>query len=294
VAKRRWASTGRRRLHIDFHLHLALKELDVFYESSRDSGKELPPTKRTIQVLSVDELIRDLDRASLDVGVFQADGRPDKEVPFEPLLSKALQVLGQYVTRFIFFAGIRLFTFSQDGEEGISRMLSQMEAFKIRGVKVVPSMEERYPNAPFWYPLYEALSFSRHVILFHTGQTFFPGTKLKYNHPLHLDEVAVDFPNLSIVMAHFGFPWFLDALSVARRHPNVYVDISGLSLSALDLMPWRLIESSIPEKVIFGSDYPICRPSEVVNLLDGLPIQSKTKERILGENACRVLGLGKK
>jgi predicted TIM-barrel fold metal-dependent hydrolase len=281
-------------LHIDFHLHLALKELDVFYDSARDSGKELPPTRRRIQVLSVDELINDLDRASIDVGVFQADGRPDKEVPIEPLISKALQVLDRYVMRFIFFAGVRLFTYGQEGEECISRMISQMEAFKIRGLKIVPSTEERYPNTHFWYPLYEALSFSRHVILFHTGQTFFPGEKLKYNHPLHLDEVAVDFPNLSIVMAHFGFPWFLDALSVARRHPNVYVDISGLSLNALGLMPWGLIESSIPEKVIFGSDYPICRPSEVVTLLDYLPIQSKTKERILGENARQVLRLEKK
>jgi predicted TIM-barrel fold metal-dependent hydrolase len=275
-------------VHIDFHIHLALKELDVVYEGAEDSGKKLPVLRKDIQVLPVDSLIADLDRASIDLGVFQADGRPDKKVSLDLLMRSALGALGRHALRFIFFAGVGLFPYAQEGEKGISPILSLMKQYHIRGLKIVPSREIRYPNEPFWYPLYEALSDSKHVILFHTGQTFFPQDKLKYNHPLALDEVAVDFPNLSIVMAHFGFPWFLDALSIARRHPNVFVDLSGLSLGALELMPWKLIESSIQDKVLFGSDYPMGKPSEVVTFLDHLPIKSETKEKILGANACRI------
>jgi predicted TIM-barrel fold metal-dependent hydrolase len=278
-----------KKLHIDFHIHLALKELEAIYESAKDSGKKLPVLKKNIQVLPVDDLIADLDRASMDLGVFQADGRPDKEVSLDLLIPTALEALGKYALRFIFFAGVGLFPSVQEGEKGIPHSLSLMKQFNIRGLKIIPSREERYPNDPFWYPLYEAFSYSKHVILFHTGQTFFPQAKLKYNHPLALDEVAVDFPNLSMVMAHFGFPWFLDALSIARRHPNVFVDISALSLGALELMPWKLIESSIQDKVLFGSDYPMYRPSEAVTLLDHLPIESETKEKILGGNACQIL-----
>jgi len=276
-------------VHIDFHIHLALKELEAVYETAEDSGKRLPILRRDIQILPVDSLIADLDRASIDLGVFQADGRPDKKVSLDLLIPSALEALGKHALRFIFFAGVGLFPFVQEGEKGISPILSLTKQYNIRGLKIVPSQEKRYPNDPFWYPLYEALSYSRHIILFHTGQTFFPQDKLKYNHPLALDEVAVDFPNLSIVMAHFGFPWFLDALSIVRRHSNVFVDISGLSLGALELMPWKLIESSIQDKVLFGSDYPMGRPSEVVTFLDHLPIKSETKEKILGGNAYRIL-----
>jgi len=276
-------------VHIDFHIHLALRELEAIYESAEESGKRLTLVRRGIPIFSVEELLADLDRASINVGVFQADGRPDKKVSFDLLIPPALEALGKYALRFIFFAGVGLFPFTHEGEKGMPPLLSLMKQYHIRGLKIVPSREERYPNDPFWYPLYEALSLSGHVILFHTGQTFFPQDKLKYNHPLALDEVAVDFPNLSIVMAHFGFPWFLDALSIARRHPNVFVDISGLSLGAMESMPWKLIESSIQDKVLFGSDYPMCRPSEAVTLLDELPVKPETKEKILGGNACRIL-----
>ena len=276
-------------MHVDFHIHLALKELEILYEKAKDTGKKLPVTKKGVQVLSVAELISDLNTASIDLGVLLADGRPDKKISFGPFISKALEVLGEHAMRFVFFGGVGLFPSVQEGKKGVAPLLSQMGRFKIQGLKIVPSLEERYPNDPFWYPLYEGLSYSRHIILFHTGQTFFPQTKLKYNHPLAVDEVAVDFPDLIIIMAHFGFPWFLDAFSIARRHPNVFVDISGLSLSALDLMPWNLIESSIPEKVIFGSDYPFYRPSEVATFLDRLPIKSQTKENILGGNGCQIL-----
>jgi predicted TIM-barrel fold metal-dependent hydrolase len=254
----------------------------------------MPILRKSLSILSAGELVADLERASIDLGIILAEGRPDKRVSLELLISSALNVLGSYTSRFIFFSGVGVVPSVREGKDGILSLISLLEKFQIKGLKIIPSREEMYPNDPLWYPLYEEMSYSSRVVLFHTGQTFFPQSKLKYNHPLAFDEVAVDFPNLRIIMAHFGFPWFLDSLCIARRHPNVFVDISGLSLGALELMPWKLIESSIPEKVIFGSDYPIYRPSEVVTFLDYLPIKPDTKERILGGNAHQVLELKKK
>jgi predicted TIM-barrel fold metal-dependent hydrolase len=280
-------------VHIDFHIHLALKEIEYIYDKARHSRPHHLARAKPIQLLSVEELVADLDQASIDQGVFLADGRPGKEVSPELLLSSAIKALGIHAARFILFAGTRLFPSIWEGERGVAQFLAFLENFQVKGLKIIPSGEGRYPNDPAFHSLYEAMCDSRRIIIFHTGQSFFPESRLKFNHPLALDDVAVDFPALRIVMAHFGFPWFMEALSIARRHSNVFVDISALTMVALEMMPWKLIESSIADKVLFGSDYPIHRPSEAIRVLDRLPIRSETKEKIMGANAYRLLWEGK-
>ena len=208
-------------MHIDFHMHLALKETESIYDKARDSRHHHPFRVKPIQLLSVEELVADLDQASIDQRVFLADGRPSKEVSPELLLSSAIKALGIHASRFILFAGTRLFPSIWEGERGVAQFLAFLEKFQVKGLKIIPSGEGRYANDPAFHSLYEGIRDSRRIIIFHTGQSFFPQTRLKFNHPLALDDVAVDFPALPIVMAHFGLPWFMEALSIARRHSNL-------------------------------------------------------------------------
>lgn len=160
-----------------------------------------------------------------------------------------------------------------------------------RGVKLYPVYQYHYTNDPRLYPLYAKAQELGLPVLVHTGSSVFKGARIKYGDPLHLDDVAIDFPDLTIVMAHSGRPfWYAQAFWMARRHENVYMEVSGLpAKKLLDYFP-RLEE--ISHKVIYGSDWP-GNPDLRRNVaaIQALPLSEEAKRRILYENAARVLGL---
>ena len=106
----------------------------------------------------------------------------------------------------------------------------------IRGLKLHPPLQQFFPNDRIAYPLYEVFAEARLPVLFHTGHsgigTGMPGgggIRLKYGHPMPIDDVAVDFPDMPIIMAHPSFPWQDEAISVCLHKPQVYIDLSGWS-----------------------------------------------------------------
>ena len=106
----------------------------------------------------------------------------------------------------------------------------------VRGLKLHPPLQQFFPNDRIAYPLYEVFAEARLPVLFHTGHsgigTGMPGgggIRLKYGHPMPIDDVAVDFPDLPIIMAHPSFPWQDEAISVCLHKPQVYIDLSGWS-----------------------------------------------------------------
>ena len=160
-----------------------------------------------------------------------------------------------------------------------------------RGIKVYPVYQHHYTNDPRMYPLYAKAQELGIPALVHTGSSAFRGARIKYGDPLHLDDVAIDFPDLALLMAHCGRPfWYEQAFWMARRHPNVYLEISGLpAKKLLEYFP-RL--EDIPEKVVYGSDWPgNPYPRRNIEAINGLPLSSESKARILGDNAARLLGL---
>ncbi len=159
-----------------------------------------------------------------------------------------------------------------------------------RGLKIHPVHQLFYPNDPRVYPLYEVAQSAGIPVMFHTGSSLFPGAKIKYGDPIYLDEVAVDFPRLEIVMSHGGRGfWYEKAAFLARIRPNLYIDVCGLpSHRLLQLYP-RLERDA--NKFLFGSDWP---GGDMKRSLDGflsLPISDEAKEAILFRNASRILGL---
>jgi hypothetical protein len=160
-----------------------------------------------------------------------------------------------------------------------------------RGVKLYPSYQHYYPNEQRMYPLYQAAQDLGIPVSFHIGSSVFRGTRMKYCDPLHLDDVAVDFPELNVVMAHAGRGfWYDRAFFLAKLHANLYLEISGLPPSKL--MSYFPELDRLTEKVIFGSDWPgmrwIRRNMEAIGKL---PLPAEGIERILGGNAARLLRL---
>lgn len=160
----------------------------------------------------------------------------------------------------------------------------------VRGLKLYPSYQFYYPNDARVYPLYELCQAHGLPVLMHIGSSVIPGTRMKYCDPLHLDDVAVDFPDLVLVMAHGGRGfWYEECAFLASHHANLYIDIAGLVPARLrDHFP--RLERLVP-KMVFGSDWPAMpkSPLENARAVAGLGLGDDALDTLLWRNAARLL-----
>ena len=185
------------------------------------------------------------------------------------------------------------------GKAGAREARRLVADFGIRGFKFHPTMQGFYPNDRGAYGLYEAIAESGLPALFHTGQTGVGsgmaggnGMRLKYSNPMYLDDVAVDFPTMPIILAHPSFPWQEEALAVAQHKPNVYIDLSGWSPKYFPPILVRYANSILKHKMLFGSDWPVIAPDRWLKDFETLDIKPEVRPLILKENAKKLLGLG--
>jgi predicted TIM-barrel fold metal-dependent hydrolase len=160
-----------------------------------------------------------------------------------------------------------------------------------KGVKLYPSYNHFYPNDSRMYPLYSLAQQERLPVLVHTGSSVFKGSKIKYADPLHLDEVAADFPDLVLLMAHGGRGiWYDRAFFLSRLHPHLYLEISGLPPKNL-LKYFPDMENNI-DKFVYGSDWPAIQTiSSNIEAIKKLRLTEESKKKILYDNAAKILGL---
>jgi predicted TIM-barrel fold metal-dependent hydrolase len=184
------------------------------------------------------------------------------------------------------------------GAEGVTAARRLIRDYKVRGFKFHPSVQEFFPNDRLAYPLYEVIAEAKLPALFHTGQTGVGaktrgggGIRLKYSHPLYLDDVAADFPDMPIILAHPSFPWQEEALSVATHKPQVYIDLSGWSPKYFPPILVQYANTLLKDRVLFGSDYPVIAPEKWVEEFEKLPIKPEVRALIMKENAARLLQL---
>jgi predicted TIM-barrel fold metal-dependent hydrolase len=167
-----------------------------------------------------------------------------------------------------------------------------------RGFKFHPPMQAFYPNERRFYELYEVLAGAKVVALFHTGQTALGqgapgggGVRLKYGNPIFLDDVAVDFPEMPIIMAHPSFPWQDEALSVALHKPRAYIDLSGWSPKYFPPQLVHYANTLLKTKMLFGSDHPMITADRWLADFEQAGFRDEVKPLLLKENAARLLGL---
>ena len=184
------------------------------------------------------------------------------------------------------------------GAEGVQAAKRLIAQYKVKGFKFHPSVQEFAPNDRMAYPLYEAIAEAKLPALFHTGQTGVGagtrcggGIRLKYSNPMLLDDVAADFPDMPIVLAHPSFPWQEEALSVATHKPQVYIDLSGWSPKYFPPILVQYANTLLKDKILFGSDYPVITPERWMADFDKLDIKPEVRPKILKENAARLLNL---
>jgi uncharacterized protein len=184
------------------------------------------------------------------------------------------------------------------GKMGAREARRLIEQFGVRGFKFHPSAQEFYPNDRSAYALYEVIAEAGLPALFHTGHTGIGagmrgggGVHLKYSNPMYLDDVAVDFPDMPIIMAHPSFPWQDEAISVCLHKPQVYIDLSGWSPKYFPPQLVQYANTLLKHKVLFGSDYPLITPDRWLADFEKIAIRDEVRPLILKENAIKLLGL---
>ncbi len=173
--------------------------------------------------------------------------------------------------------------------------VEQLVKLGIRLIKIHPPHQLLFPNdyrtgVKELEIIYRAAEANGIPVMFHTGTSIFPGARNKYGDPIHVDDVAVDFPKLRILLAHGGRPlWMETAFFLVRRHPNVYLDISGIPPKALLKYFPRLHE--IAAKTLFGTDWPGPGVPDIKRNLDdfrALPLPEAVKQQILSTTALSI------
>ncbi len=169
-----------------------------------------------------------------------------------------------------------------------------LERGLVKGLKFYPGYEPFYPNdsrLKVWYEM--AIEYDVPV-MFHSGDTYAPTGRVKYSHPLHIDDLAVDFPDLKIVICHVGNPWIKDCMEMVYKNQNVYADISGLVLGDFSEKFERYLKNEIeqmityagnPQYLLYGTDWPISNMHSYLKFMDQLEIPDDRKELILWKNA---------
>jgi hypothetical protein len=183
------------------------------------------------------------------------------------------------------------------GKLGVREARELIEA-GVRGFKFHPNTQAFWPNDPEFFPLYEVIAQAGLIALFHSGTTGIGaglpgggGVRLKYSNPMAVDDVAAEFPELDIILAHPSFPWQDEALAIAVHKPNVYIDLSGWSPKYFPDNLVQYTNTLLRHKMLFGSDYPLISPDRWLSDFEKLPIRDEVRPLVLKENAAKLLGL---
>jgi predicted TIM-barrel fold metal-dependent hydrolase len=277
---------------IDVHTHAwksALQLDEPPNESQAAMGRyfRYQPQHQTVPEMA--DLYRRLRMAFV---VFSVDG--DKSSSRKVTNEEVAELAHKHSDVAIPFASIN----PHRGAEGVRLARKLIKDYGVKGFKFHPSVQDFYPNDRMAYPLYEVIAEAKLPALFHTGQTGVgagtragSGIRLKYSNPMLLDDVAADFADMPIILAHPSFPWQEEALSVATHKPQVYIDLSGWSPKYFPPILVQYANTLLKDKILFGSDYPVIDPERWMAEFEKLNIKPEVRPLILKENAVKLLNL---
>jgi hypothetical protein len=280
---------------VDYHAHpvfrSTLKKDPPLYMAARHFR-----LKDEVVPENIADMVRHMDEGNVEKAVIMAlDTTASDHWAFQGQFltnDGVAEIVKTYPDRFIGYGAVD--PRRPDAVEEVERCIKEL---KFKGMKFHPGAVRLYPNdEKYFYPIYEKCVELGVPVQSHCGTTGLYFTKIKYTMPLGYDDVAVDFPTLKLVLLHFGIGgWHDQAMSVAFRHPNVYIDISGASPR---IIPQSIILAAntpfYQDKIIFGTDYPFVGMAQWFSTFNKVLKDvwtPETKRKVLRENA---LGLHEK
>ncbi|WP_375203283.1 amidohydrolase family protein [Hyphococcus sp.] len=173
-----------------------------------------------------------------------------------------------------------------------------IEDYGVKGFKFHPPIQNFHPNDPMAWPIYEVIAEYGLPAIFHTGHSGMGtgmrgggGIRLKYGQPMMVDDVAVDFPDMKIILAHPSWPWTDESLSMALHKENVYIDLSGWSPKYFPKQVIHYANTQLKHKMLFGSDFPLIKPDKWMAAAQNAGFREEVMPMIMKDNAAKLLGL---
>jgi uncharacterized protein len=281
---------------IDFHTHpVLIREFVEKYPEYERAARQVFKIGNNFQPLET--FFLQMDAAGIERAVLQPiDCRRARKNGVSS--NEQVVELCRRSDRFIGFASV------DPLRKGAARELeSAIKTMGLKGLKLDPSLQAFPPGDPRVSAVYEAAAALGIPLLIHTGMSWAPETPLDLGHPLLLEPAIRRWPTLSFVLAHFGWPWVWEATALALKYPNVYLDTACLYYDGPEeffqfvfskQIPTTVIERSLRNKVVFGSNYPRVEIKNMVRALKSLALTEGCLKKIFRENAERLLKMNNK
>ena len=178
------------------------------------------------------------------------------------------------------------------GMKAIEELKHAVNDLGMRGAAVDPYLAQIYANDAKYYPIYSKCCELDVPIVFTTGPaTLVPNAIIDHVAPRYIDIVARDFPELKIIISHGGYPWVNEAIIVAERNRNVYIDLSEYEHSPMAEAYFQAANTMIADKILYASAHPFVDFKEALQKYENLPLEPAVRQKIMYDNAARLLNL---
>lgn len=278
---------------IDIHTHAEVSSCEPYDEFGRPYDEAANKYFKFDKRPTIEETIAYYRERKIGLVMFTVDSEHQigrRRIPNEEIAEAALANSDIMMA----FASID----PHKGMMGVREAKKLISDYDIKGFKFHPTVQGFHPNDRMAYKLYEVINEAKLPAIFHTGHSGIGtgmkgggGLRLKYSNPIYLDDLAVDFPDMTIIAAHPSWPWQDEALSVCLHKPNVYIDLSGWSPKYFPKQLVQYANTMLKHKILFGTDFPLLTPDRWLKDFEEAGFKDEVKPLILRENAVKMLKL---
>lgn len=241
-------------------------------------------------------LLESMENNSIDYSIILSSYKVDRN---RPSVSQIIASMKNYdnKNKLGVVAG---FTIDNHTDEDLKNYRTWLKDKIIRGIKLYCGYEYYYPSNEKYQQIYDMCVEFGSPVMIHTGSTLSNTAKIKFSHPLNIDDVAVDNPELKIIMCHIGNPWIIDCQEILYKNRNVYADISGLIIGDFTLDAERYYATKLNEllsyvgkkhRLLFGSDWPICNMESYLRFVQKMELDKESLDLLMFKNAKNIFGL---
>ena len=278
---------------IDIHTHAEVSCWNPFDAYGEEYDRAADKYFRSSRRPTIAESVASYRERKIGLVMFTVDAEAQmgrRRIPNEEIAEAAQQNQDMMIA----FASID----PHKGKMGAREARRLVEEHGVKGFKFHPTVQGFYPQDKMAWPIYEVVAEFGMPAIFHSGHSGIGsgmrcggGLRLEYSNPMHLDDVAIAFPDMQIVIAHPSWPWQDEALSVAMHKPNVWIDLSGWSPKYFPPQLVQYANTLLKDRVLFGSDYPLITPDRWLKDFAEAGFRDEVKPLILKENAVRLMRL---
>ena len=268
---------------LDCHVHL-------------NNYKEINKTEK--KFLSLEErlnaLLESIDNNNVDYSIILSSYKVNRD---RPSTSQIIETVKKYDNKLGVVAG---FTIDNHTDEDLENYRKWLKDGLIKGIKLYCGYEHYYPYDERYQRVYDMCIEYASPLMIHTGDAYSNTAKIKYSHPLNIDDIAVDNPELKIIMCHLGNPWITDCQEILYKNRNVYADISGLIVGNFTLAAETHYITKIkellnyvgePHRLLYGSDWPISSMSSYLSFAQKLDLNQDSRDLLMFKNTKSVFKL---